>query len=228
MLFKLAHKQFYRCNVPTTRADEQCKAGCYINYPKANSTAGIFRTTCEHTHDDKQRRGVPEAEKEKILDLVLAQVTRPKLIVNALERAHEKLQKAAFLADPTHVIVAYKPPATTQIQSFLSHNKKKTTGLGAELGELSHWCREHSGVPDNIDEPFVVKHQIFYEDSLENYGPEDDYQEGDIFRFYISTIRLIRLSSMATEVINCDATYKLNWNNFPVSGTTLNSLSWWF
>jgi hypothetical protein len=63
-----------------------------------------------------------------------------------------------------------------------------------ELGELSQYLCEHSDVPGDMDEIFVVHHQIFYEDDAELYSDEDDFQPGDVFRFYLSTLRLIGFS----------------------------------
>ena len=82
--------------------------------------------------------------------MVLSGVTRPKLIVNALERAHKNEQERLKEADPSHVWVLFyviKQLETNRIQNFLSYEKKKQAGPGLELGQLSQWCKDNSNVP---------------------------------------------------------------------------------
>ena len=84
------------------------------------------------------------------------------------------------------------------------------------LGELAAWLDEHSNLPSNElpDEPFVVKYVIFDPEHREdNPG---DFEEGDLFRFFISTRRLISASFNILVIIQTDATYKLLWEKYPV------------
>jgi hypothetical protein len=76
------------------------------------------------------------------------------------------------------------------------------------LEELEQFCIDHSSVPQNEDEAFMISHQM-------------DYGDHPSFRFFISTKTLIRESQNACHV-HADATYKLIWQGFPllVFGTT--------
>ena len=73
------------------------------------------------------------------------------------------------------------------------------------------WRTEHEDLaPDcEPDQVFVVKYQIFYLD--EDYTPQDDYESGDQFRYYITTARLVRFSSNFKLIFQTDGTYKLLW-----------------
>jgi hypothetical protein len=117
--------------------------------------------------------------KELILDLYGSGVRKPKAIIKAMEK---KLGNN-------------NAPKKNQIVNFITGHKRRKFGDGIELGDLSQWCLDHSEVPKDEDQYFVVHYQIFYDDEAESYDNEDDdYEPGDIFRVYISTKRLIRLS----------------------------------
>ena len=69
------------------------------------------------------------------------------------------------------------------------------------MGDLASWLDEHSHLPSNElpDEPFVVKYVIFYQEQKEdNPG---DFEEGDLFRFFISTMRRLLSSSFNISII---------------------------
>ena len=109
-------------------------------------------------------------------------------------------------------------PLMGQLYNYLARLRAKLNGgkNTLSLGELASWCEDHALLPDGEkmdDEPFVVAHQFFFDESPNN--PDPNYTKGDVFRFYISTPRLITLSGSST-VLHADATYKLTWHNFPV------------
>ena len=61
-----------------------------------------------------------------------------------------------------------------------------------------------------MDQTFVVKFKMFYPD--ETYDKVvDNYEEGDRFRFFVTTRRLIEFSSNFKCVLQTDGTYKLLW-----------------
>jgi hypothetical protein len=110
------------------------------------------------------------------------------------------------------------------------------------LAELNSWSEEHSVVPEDEDEPFVVHYESGF---TQNYAPipefdEEEDEEGAFFdsqisistpqepnkfpvffRFVLTTKRLLR-NTLKTKHICADATYKLLWLGFPVLvvGTT--------
>ena len=87
------------------------------------------------------------------------------------------------------------------------------------LGELEEWCLKNEKIPDNADEAFVCSHDIQYEDEIDD--DEDVEANGNKFRFFLTTKRLLLIANKSSK-IHADATYKLNWQGFPVLivGTT--------
>ena len=100
-------------------------------------------------------------------------------------------------------------PKTTQLNNYLKQYRVKTLGVSTiSMGELKEWCQSRSQVPANNDEPFIMSYE-FGDDS------------NQYIRFFITTTRLLQIA-LASSVIHADATYKLNWQGYPVLiiGTT--------
>ena len=70
----------------------------------------------------------------------------------------------------------------------------------------------------NINLLFVSYKIVYDDEDLEDNEEETNER---IFRFFLSSVRLLNVASVATH-INADATYKLVWQGFPVLviGTT--------
>jgi hypothetical protein len=51
---------------------------------------------------------------------------------------------------------------------------------------------EHEDIPDSLDEPFVCNVVVFTEE--QSNTEEDDYEEGDQIRFFMTTRRLLEFS----------------------------------
>ena len=87
------------------------------------------------------------------------------------------------------------------------------------LGELEEWCLKNEKIPDNDDEAFVCSHDIQYEDEIDD--DEDVEANGSKFRFFVTTKKLLLIANKSSKM-HADATYKLNWQGFPVLivGTT--------
>ena len=104
-------------------------------------------------------------------------------------------------------------PEKTDLYNFLAQFKRRTFGkANMNLSDLAKWLDEHSSIPerDMLDEPFVLSYSCFFEDEYNL-----DYEEGDIFRFILSTRRLLDLLESG-HFLQCDSTYKLIWNGYPV------------
>ncbi|CAF3230216.1 unnamed protein product [Rotaria sp. Silwood2] len=97
-----------------------------------------------------------------------------------------------------------KMPAYTQLNNYLVYYKKN----------------KYSSHKISLDN-FVVSYKILYD----NEECEDvEENDGNQFRIFISSIRLLNSISMSSHVCS-DATYKLVWQGFPVlivSTTDLN------
>ena len=107
---------------------------------------------------------------------------------------------------------------------MIHEEHEKTFGPASiSLGELEDWLNQNLDLPSSDDEPFIVDHKILYFDDLdsdEQEKYEDDFDE-NTFRFFVSTKRLLNLA-LKRHHMNADATYKLNWQGFPIllCGTT--------
>lgn len=98
--------------------------------------------------------------------------------------------------------------------------KSETYGTPAiKVVELKAFFVEHSTVPQNEDESFVLRHQVSI---IEGEPSPDQYNENKIeFTAVFSTQRLLRnIINMPT--IHADGTYKLLWHDCPaiIVGTT--------
>ena len=78
------------------------------------------------------------------------------------------------------------------------------------LGELDEWCQAHRDIPDDEDDTYISSQIIQYGDEYED---EEDLEP--MFRFFLTTKRLLRHATNA-RIICADATYKLNWQGYPV------------
>lgn len=98
-------------------------------------------------------------------------------------------------------------PTTQQLYNFLKRYRQTSQEPILNLGMLEH-CINNLPLPFiALDEPFV-QHKYF------------DYDNSK-FGIFFTTNRLMQFCEK-TDFIQTDATYKLNWNNFPclVVGTT--------
>ena len=67
------------------------------------------------------------------------------------------------------------------------------------MGALEQACVDMSGLPDDMDEPFIPKLYFKY---------EDEDAEANCFRFFITTRRLLGRVLGSTN-LHTDATYKV-------------------
>lgn len=73
-----------------------------------------------------------------------------------------------------------------------------------KLGDLIEWCNKYSQLPSDVNEAFVI--------SQETSLPNDPNLS---FRFVLST-RLLLEKCLERKTIAIDATYKLNWLDYPL------------
>lgn len=72
---------------------------------------------------------------------------------------------------------------------------------------------QHNELPEDENEPFEVKWQSWLNTDKEFAN----FKSQDIVRYYLSTRRLIQLSTQcSSSVIQVDGTYKLIWQGYPV------------
>ncbi|CAM2722857.1 unnamed protein product [Rotaria socialis] len=173
---------------------KQCNAALYLHYPNDTDEVVLFRGANEHDHTNSIHRKVfPEEAKENIEQLFDLRLK--------LKKIHQVLQDKNFRI------------TFNQLKNYLVRLRKNKFGPSTlSLGELESLCIEKSTVPQADDEPFVLSYNVTY---------EDDDDNDNKFRFFISTKRLLKFSATSTR-LHADATYKLSWQGFPVVivGTT--------
>jgi hypothetical protein len=198
-------KKFFRCNKVKARG-KQCDAGIYLLFDSTNDRVVLFNTTSDHTHDSIEERSsrIP-IEVKKIIQELFELKLKPKAIIEVL---HER---------------GITLPTISQLNNYLRTIKSTKLGpTSISLGEIEQWCLESSqSIPELDDTPFVVSYQIIYDDDNENEDVDDGDDNGNKFRFFITTKRLLQIASRSKK-IHADATYKLVWQGFPVLivGTT--------
>jgi hypothetical protein len=184
----------YRCNKVKYRG-EQCASGVYLYYPANTDNVVLYRSELLHTCES-----IPSKTTIKISG-------HTKSVINTLFENDPKLKPKKILE-----ILAKKHlpiPKKQQLNNYLASLRTSKFGPNSiSLGELEQFCIDHSPVPENKDEAFIISHQM-------------DYGDPPSFRFFMLTKNLIRQSQNACHV-DADATYKLICIGFPllVFGTT--------
>lgn len=195
-------KVYYRCK-HMKRRGPQCNVSVCMLYHADSDKVTCYKTEGEHDHVDN-KLGIHEATKKVIDELYNDGVMKPKQIIRALQARK------------------IKTPTYAQMNNYLSHLKKKKYGSNIiSMGELEKWCNDNENVPIDENKAFVVSYEIIYNNEEYEDDEEVEENEGNKFRIFISSLRLLNITSQASH-INADATYKLIWQGFPVLivGTT--------
>ena len=234
-----SYQQAYRCNRVRYREKKQCCAGCLIISPANTTKCEVHRTICAHDHRDRILGVSIDARLAIDQMFKVVKTIRPKTILSNLEAINITyvLENAKRLEDPARkdekdkVLIVI--PLFADLYNYLARYRKKTLINGKDsfhLGDLHTWCADHENLPppEEPDQVFVVRFQIFYPD--EEYGVEDDYEaatahnRGDQFRWFLSTRRLIAFSSNFKIVLKTDGAYKLIW----IGNSVLLLRSFWW
>jgi hypothetical protein len=185
-------KVYYRCNKVKFRG-EQCNAAIHLCYPHDSDQVILFRAKNEHSHNNASRSYYFTQEVKQNIKELFDLKLKPKKIYEVLEERNFKMTRG-------------------QVNNYLTQLRKQKFGPSTlSLGELESWCEENSIVPQSEDQPFVVSFCILYEDDED----DDAVNDGNKFRFFLSSKRLLGIASTSTK-LHADATYKLNWQGFPV------------
>lgn len=120
-------------------------------------------------------------------------VTKYSQIISFIKE--ERKKHNIFLDEPN--------PDLRQIEYRLRKYRNAEVKPIINLGDLMEWCNVNAAYPENDDDAFVLAYEsskIF----------EDLH-----FKFCISTPNLLK-KFLGVKTIAIDATYKLNWNGFPL------------
>jgi len=176
-------KVYFRCKKVKKRNKKQCSAEIYLLYHADKDDITAFKTASEHDECTKifEIRGLSEDMKKQVRQMYDDGITKPKQIIRALQA--RKIQ----------------PPKKKQLTNYLSQYKKQKYGESSiSLGQLEQWCEDHSTIPANQDEAFVVNYYIGYQDENDEDDDEDDDVYFQIFCF-IKTPTEHRFASKAYQ-----------------------------
>lgn len=140
------------------------------------------------------KRKLTDAMIDYINNLFEMKTTQYASVIKHLENAREKQNLFENEPNPTVDQIAYR------LKLFRSREVKPIVNLG----ELMGWCKDHSNVPDDPHEPFVL-----------DYWHEKN-SSGFKFGFVFTTLFLLN-AFKSVDKICIDSTYKLNWDGFPLT-----------
>jgi hypothetical protein len=184
-------KDYYRCNLVKAKG-LQCARSIHLLYDCSSDDVLLFRTAAAHTHESLETRKDPPIREDVQMEInrLFEHKLKPKAI-------REFLAKNDFPV-----------PSETQLRNYLAKIRTRKFGPSQiSLGELEKWFNDNSAVPDDEDAAYIVSSTVTYE--------EEEGEGENSFQFFASTKRLIKQARDA-KIIHADATYKLNWQGFPV------------
>lgn len=189
-------KVVYRCNRGKKRTDE-CGANVQLLFDATSDIVKYYESESVHTCDANKEKGygISEAVKTKIIKYQSYKM-KPKAILRQLSKKFDKI------------------PTIVQLNNFLAAYKKgNAKDRVFELGDLKALLDVIMEIPENDVQAFVVSYEIHEEDGPDGHA---------IFRFFISSKKLLRMTVDHARHVHADTTYKLIWEGFPVLlvGTT--------
>jgi hypothetical protein len=183
----------YRCN-KVQRRQEQCMMAMKIVIPAEGQEVGVYQSEEQHSCATIATKStVPLSFDHQTLLRQMIDLD-PKITPNVALR---KLSETSSLL-----------PSKTQLSYFISNLKRQREGPSTvSLSELWTMCENFSAEPESRDKGFVLAKQFDF--------------DAQTFRIAISSKTLLELSTKRNH-LHADATYKVNWNGFPliVIGTT--------
>lgn len=189
-------KLYCRCNKVLRTSKVQCNAQRYILIKSNNLGYQIFFNQYPHNHDDLDTRKQNKFSSE-LVEFIKTKANenwKPKKTIREINEL--KLNSQRFQADLT--------PTAAQIHYILRNDRNKECPPICTLGELIELCEKHKRLPVSEDEPFVIGLAHSSASSKQMW-----------FRMAFTTRRLLQ-NAANVESICVDATYKLNWNGYPL------------
>lgn len=194
---KCGQKFYFRCKLIPKERDQWCGQRYTIYLPSNNLKVQILRNQFEHDHDTLLKgtqRPISDEMLEYINGLFVCGTTKTNEVMAHIDYARSK--NGLFKEEET--------PKKRQIEYLLRKFRSAEIPKMINLGDLTKWCQENSQFPSDINEAFVIAHEV---------SPNDDNNLS--FRFVLSTPLLLE-KCLIQNTIAIDATYKLNWLEYPL------------
>lgn len=193
----IGQKFYFRCK-RTPKAMKPYCAIRYILFLPSDSNEIILQCNDQaHNHTELlagKKQQMSDEMIEFLTQLFCKDIFGFSALIKFIDEARE--EKSAFVGEPN--------PNYRQIEYRLKKFRNKEIAPLFNLGDLSEWCGINSEFPSNEDQAFVIAHECSPVSGNEMH-----------FRFCLSTPVMLR-KFIGLNQICIDATYKLNWNNFPL------------
>lgn len=209
-------KTLYRCNHCKLRG-KVCSAEIYTisNSSPEDKTFKLYRKQAVHDHDESGNKVsvMSDEVKNSIRTYVSEGLTLKKILYR--------------FRDKTDIV----QPTKAQVESQIKRCRKELFGDSAiSVTEMVKFCEEHSSVPDDIDEAFILAYEHSPLNSTDDeYSDESDDEEtsvgqqrkGNWIRIIATTKRLLA-NSARSIILHADTTYKIVIQRYPILnfGTT--------
>lgn len=193
-MIKKNGKTKYRCN-HAKRRGQQCDSGRMIYEPDYTSDLFIVQYNgLAHNHDEMacNRSDKISSEMAELINECASKRMTAKKVIEHIDHLRKTFN--LFIDEVT--------PTAQQIYYIIRKVKNVEAPPILSIGELNQWCEDHISIPEDQDEPFVLRYQTNDEDG------------NMFFRFAISTPRMLS-NCVGINQICVDATYKLVWQGFP-------------
>lgn len=193
---KAGYRTIFRCSAVKRKTKCRCFAERCIIQNNCDIDFVVSENGLNHSHDqfdavDLIKRKVSRSMRDVIISCGNGRMPA-KFIANHIDEI--RISQQLFLDEKT--------PTIPQIYEIVRGNKTRKSPPMSTLGELVEWCENHSLVPENENEPFVLD----FMHSISNATPK--------FNFVITSRRLLKILSVQKTVC-IDGTYKLNYHDYP-------------
>lgn len=160
------------------------------------SESQIFHTTTDHDHqivEAKNLNAKPSTEMITEIALLHKGNMKPSFIVQTLTLSQQNGKYAGQVI-----------PTLKRMQYIVNNIRKKTAAPIVSIGELIAWCEVNTTVsPLDKEKPIVIQYT------------HSEINNDLHFRFALTSLALLS-NCVGVSQICIDATYKLNWNGFPL------------
>lgn len=193
---KMGQKFYFRCKKTPKAVKPYCACRYVLFLPAGDNDIILQHNGLEHDHKQLM------ADKKKLLsdeminyidELFEKGVTQFKQITKFID--DQRIKHCEFIDEPN--------PTARQVEYRLKLFRNRDVKPMINVGDVMQWCEENSTYPANDTDPFVLGYEC------------SSLNEPLSFRFCVTTPLLLQFF-IGLTTIAIDATYKLNWNGFPL------------
>lgn len=194
---KCGQKFYFRCKSIPKERKPWCAKRYTLYLPSNSLKVQILRNQFDHDHD-ALLEGKPRPISHEMLDYITG------LFECGTTKINEIIALIDFARSKNGLFKEEATPKKRQIEYLLRKFRSTEVPKMLNLGDLVKWCQENSQFPTDINEAFVIAHEA-------SSNKDDDLS----FRFVLSTPLLLEECSKQKKIA-IDATYKLNWLEYPL------------